>query len=127
MSSYFVHKKLTAPFSLLSAIPPLLLPHMRKEKKKLQEAITVSRVFYLQRKHGDSLWSIDVVPNAETVPVLSNHHITAWHPLHVGAVVQDGGLGAAVNVIELQLQVGEENRAQLDLWLGCSHKCGRNI
>ena len=44
---------------------------------------------YLDLKHSDPLWSVNVVPDAEGVPVLGNNHIASGHPLHVGAVAQD--------------------------------------
>lgn len=38
---------------------------------------------HLDGEHGDALWAVDTVPDAEVSPVLGDHHITARHPLDI--------------------------------------------
>ena len=60
--------------------------------------------YHLDRKHGDFLGSIDVVPNAEVAAILRNHNIAQRHPLHVTAVVEDGGSFLRLDVTQVQLE-----------------------
>ena len=58
---------------------------------------------YLNGGHVDFFRSLYVVPDAKVAPVLRHHHVTAWHPLYVGAVVQHTRLLPALNVKQVQL------------------------
>lgn len=62
---------------------------------------------YPYRRHGDPLRCLNVVPHAQVVSVLSYQHITSWDPLHIGAEVEDHCLGAAFNVVQMQLKKKE--------------------
>lgn len=59
---------------------------------------------HLDWEHGDALWAVDTVPNAEVSPVLGDHYVTAGHPLDVGAETQHCGLYAALYVVQMELR-----------------------
>lgn len=46
---------------------------------------------HLDGEHGDALWAVDGVPDAEVPVALGDDHIAAGHPLDEGAVAQQGG------------------------------------
>lgn len=54
---------------------------------------------YPDRRRGDPLGCLNVVPHTQVVSVLSHQHITSWDPLHVGAEVEDHRLRAAFNIV----------------------------
>ena len=60
---------------------------------------------HLDGEHGDALWAVNAVPDAQVPPVLRHHHVAAGHPLHVGAETQQRGLRAALDVVQVELQV----------------------
>ena len=43
---------------------------------------------YLDIKCGEFFWHVNVVPDADALPILGYHHITLWDPLYIGAVVE---------------------------------------
>lgn len=59
------------------------------------------------RRHGDPLRCLNVVPYTQIVTVLSYQHITSRDPLHIGAEVEDHGLWAAFNIVQVQLKEAE--------------------
>ena len=80
----------------------------------IQHAHTYARVYacthahththtHLDWGHVDFFRGLNVVPDTEVAPVLRHHHIAAWHPLDVGAVVQHARLLPALNVKQVQL------------------------
>lgn len=58
---------------------------------------------HLDREHGDALWAVDAVPDAEVPPVLRHHHVAAGHPLDIRAEAQQRGLHATLYVVQLEL------------------------
>lgn len=56
---------------------------------------------HLDGEHGDALWAVDAVPDAEVPPVLGHHHVTAGYPLDIRAEAQQCGLHAGLYVIEM--------------------------
>lgn len=67
-------------------------------------------VSHLDGEHGDALWAVDAVPDAEVPSVLGHHHVAAGHPLDVRAEAQQRGLHAALDVVQLELGRGGEDR-----------------
>lgn len=63
-------------------------------------------VSHLDGEHGDALWAVDAVPDAEVPSVLGHHHVAAGHPLDVRAEAQQRGLHAALDVVQLELGRG---------------------
>lgn len=59
---------------------------------------------HLDGEHGDALWAVDAVPDAEVSPVLGDDHVTAGHPLDVRAETQQSGLHAGLYVVQMQLK-----------------------
>mmetsp|Transcript_24048 Transcript_24048/g.53970 ORF Transcript_24048/g.53970 Transcript_24048/m.53970 type:complete len:577 (-) Transcript_24048:1388-3118(-) len=57
----------------------------------------------LDLEDGDSLRSIDGVPDTQVVTILSHHHITVWNPLHVAAEVEEGRSGLRQKIKQVQL------------------------
>ena len=56
---------------------------------------------YLDLKHSDPLWSVNVVPDTEIIPVLSYDYIAIRYPLYIAAVVQYRRLCAGTDVIHV--------------------------
>lgn len=54
-------------------------------------------------EHGGALGAIYAVPDAEVSPVLGHHHVTARHPLDVGAESQQRGLHGVLYVVQVEL------------------------
>lgn len=71
------------------------------------------KMLHLDGEHGDGLWAVDTVPDAEVSPVLSDHHIAAGHPLDVRAETQHGGLRGGLDVVQMELRKGEIKRGTL--------------
>lgn len=63
---------------------------------------------HLDWEHGDALWAVDVVPDADVSPVLGDHHVAARHPLDIRAEAQHRGLHARLYVVEMELRRKEE-------------------
>lgn len=63
---------------------------------------------HLDGEHGDALWAVDAVPDAEVPSVLRHHHVAAGHPLDVRAEAQQRGLHAALYVVQLELGGGTD-------------------
>lgn len=64
---------------------------------------------HLDGEHGDALWAVDAVPDAEVPSVLRHHHVAAGHPLDVRAEAQQRGLHAALYVVQLELGGGDRH------------------
>lgn len=69
---------------------------------------------HLDGEHGDALWAVDAVPDAEVPPVLSHHHVAAGHPLDIRAEAQQRGLHAAPHVVQLELRRTTETSGRFD-------------
>ena len=61
-------------------------------------------------EHGGALGAVDVVPDTEVGPVLGHHHVTAWHPLDVGAERKERGLYGAFYVVQVELEKEGEKK-----------------
>lgn len=57
----------------------------------------------LEWEHGDGVRAVNAVPDAEVSSVLGDHHITAWHPLDIGAEAQQRSPHSALYVIQMEL------------------------
>lgn len=53
--------------------------------------------------HSLLVWAVDVVPHAQTAPILGHHHITARNPLHIAAIGQQGHALLAGNRVQVQV------------------------
>lgn len=78
----------------------------------------------LDGEHGDLIWLVDAVPHTQVGAALRHHHVTAGHPLHIAAVVEQGGALLLCYVVEVQvvLLVTEQQvrAALIELLRACS-------
>lgn len=49
----------------------------------MERFVTHTKRTNLDWEHGDALWAVDAVPDAEVSPVLGDHHVAAGDPLDV--------------------------------------------
>lgn len=61
-------------------------------------------------EHGDALWAVDAVPDADVASVLGNHHVAAGHPLDVRAETEQRGFHPGLDVVQVELRRSEKTK-----------------
>ena len=63
-----------------------------------------------EREYGGALRAVHVVPHTQAGPVLGHHHVTARHPLDVGAERKERGLHGSLYVVQVELEEEGERK-----------------
>lgn len=102
-------------------VAPLVTGRWRPGRYHEPDHVFVS---HLDGEHGDALWAVDAVPDAEVASVLSHHHIAAGHPLDIRAEAQQRGLHAAPYVVQLELRRRTETSGRFSRLNASTHRFG---